>query len=147
MTMNQEPVEFKIVHDWDSGDIIDLYRSAGWWEEYYDPRGIHPLITGSFIFMVGISIRTGRAVAMGRILSDGVQTGYIQDLCVLPSYQGMQIGTNLLAALILAGLKAGLSSLHLVAEPGTTPFYEKTGFISQKEMIFLTRTPGGYNET
>ncbi|PKL60940.1 MAG: N-acetyltransferase [Methanomicrobiales archaeon HGW-Methanomicrobiales-4] len=145
--MHHEPIEFKIVREWDCGEIVDLYRSAGWWEEYYDPNGIQLLISGSFIFMLGISTRTGKAVAMGRILSDRIKIGYIQDLCVLSELRGMRIGTNLLGALIQAGQSAGLSSLHLVAEPGTISFYEKSGFISEKGLIFLTKTPGGLHET
>jgi aralkylamine N-acetyltransferase len=145
--MHQDPIEFKIVREWDSREIIDLYRSAGWWEEQYDPEGIQPVISGSYIFMLGISSRTGKAVAMGRILSDRINTGYIQDLCVLSELRGMRIGANLLAALIQAGQSAGLSSLHLVAEPGTISFYEKSGFISEKGLIFLTKTPGGLHES
>lgn len=145
--MLREPIEFKIVHEWNSGEIVDLYRSAGWWEDYYDPEGIQSLISGSFIFMIGMSTRTGRAVAMGRILSDHVKTGYIQDLCVLSGLRGKRIGANLLEALVQAGERAGLSSLHLVAEPGTLSFYQKSGFISEKGLIFLTKTPGGLHET
>jgi aralkylamine N-acetyltransferase len=145
--MLQDLIEYKIVREWDSGEIVDLYRSAGWWEEYYDPDGIQSLISGSFIFMIGINSGTGRAVAMGRILSDHLNTGYIQDLCVLSGLRGMRIGTNLLGALVQAGQDAGLSSLHLVAEPNTRSFYEKSGFISEKGLIFLTKTPGGLNET
>ena len=140
-------VIFQNVREWVTRDIVDLYRSAGWWEEYYDSAEIPSLIQGSFIFVVGISTETGRAVAMGRIISDRVQTGYIQDLCVLKEVRGNRIGTRLLQFLIQAGRNAGLASLHLVAEPGTSSFYEKSGFLCENGMIFLTRKPGGTYET
>jgi GNAT superfamily N-acetyltransferase len=133
------PVQFQCVREWNPGEIVDLYRSAGWWDERYDPAGILPLIQGSHIFAVGIEEKTGKAVAMGRIISDRVQTGYIHDLCVLDDFRGEHIGIRLLSYLIREGRSAGLVSLHLVAQPGTARFYEKTGFICDKRMIFLNK--------
>lgn len=144
--MDVMPIAYQVVQEWDISDIIELYQSAGWWREHYDPTGIPPLIEGSFIFAVGIHTLTGKAVAMGRILSDHVSTGYIQDLCVLKEMRGMQIGTGLLNFLIQEGQKAGISSLRLIAEPDTRSFYEKSGFISNKELIFLTNTPDELHE-
>lgn len=140
-------MSFKIIERWDSQDIIRLYRSAGWWEEWYDPAGIQPLITGSFIFVVGVHRETGVAVAMGRILSDKVEVGIIQDLCVLQDLRGQGLGKGLLEFLIKEGKRAGLSSIFLVAEPGTRSFYEKSGFISDNGMIFLTKNPDEMHET
>ena len=44
---------------------------------------INDLIRGSFLFAVAIDISTGRAVGMGRVISDGIADAYIQDLVVL----------------------------------------------------------------
>lgn len=131
------PVRFTCIREWDTPDIVALYRSAGWWDDAYDPAGILPLIQGSYIFVVAVNEDTGNAVGMGRIISDNVKTGYIHDLCVLADYRGMQIGTRLLSFLVKAGRSAGLQSLYLVAEPGTSQFYEKSGFISEEGLIFL----------
>ena len=140
------PVRFKRVFSWDPDDIVALYRSAGWWEDRYDPGGIEPLIAGSQIFVVGISEKTGKAVAMGRILSDQVQTGYVHDLCVLDDFRGQGVGTSLLTYLIGEGRDAGIRSLFLVAEPDTSGFYKKSGFINQKGLIFLIMNTEGSNE-
>lgn len=139
-------VRFKRVYSWNPDQIVALYRSAGWWEEYYDPAGIAPLITGSHIFIVGIDEQTGQAIAMGRILSDEMQTGYIHDLCVLGEFRGQGVGTQLLTSLIGEGRKAGIRSLFLVAEPDTSSFYEKSGFISQKGLIFFIMNMEGEYE-
>lgn len=139
--MSNNHVTFQIVQNWDPVEIIALYRSAGWWEDWYDPQGIPSLISGSFLFATGIDPRGGKAVAMGRILSDQVHTGYIQDLCVLDTYRGLGIGRSLLAFLVSRGKEAGLHSIQLIAEPGTQSFYEKSGFITHKSLIFLTRVP------
>ena len=144
--MIRDQIQFKTVQEWNSQEIVRLYRSAGWWEERYDPAGISSLITGSFIFVVGVHQVTGEAIAMGRILSDGIRLGIIQDLCVLDSLRGKGIGKELLDFLIQEGKRAGLQSIHLVAEPGTRSFYEKSGFISDSDLIFLTKTPDETNE-
>lgn len=140
------PVRFQRVSEWDAQDIIELYRSAGWWEDYYDPSGILPLIQGSDIFAVGICEKTGRAVAMGRIISDRVKTGYIHDLCVLNEYRGKQIGTRLLTFLVETGQASGLESLLLVAEPDTSRFYMKSGFVCKNGLFFLLMNTDGTNE-
>jgi aralkylamine N-acetyltransferase len=145
--MTTTPVLYQVVRVWDEADIIALYRSAGWWRDYYDPAGIAPLIEGSFIFAIATLAENGRAVAMGRILSDRVSTGYIHDLCVLSEVRGMHIGTGILHYLIQQGRAANLSSLYLVAEPDTLLFYEKSGFISEKGLIFLTHNPDLQYET
>jgi len=141
--MDTDPVLFRAVNDWDHQEIVDLYESAGWWDEGYDPEGIGPLIRGSFLFVVGISRRVGKAVAMGRIISDHVQTGYIQDLCVLQEMRGHGIGSRLLAYLTTAGRRTGLDCLYLVAEPGTCSFYEISGYTCNDDQVFLLRNQAG----
>lgn len=140
-------VLFQVVRAWKEEEIISLYQSAGWWRDYYDPSGIAPLINGSFIFVVGIDSRTGKAVAMGRVLSDQIITGYIHDLCVLTEKRGLGIGKGILDFIIKEARGAGLSSLFLVAEPDTSVFYKKSGFICDKDLIFLTYNPDGQYET
>ncbi|PWR74089.1 GNAT family N-acetyltransferase [Methanospirillum lacunae] len=145
--MATEPVLFRVVRAWNKDEIIALYQSAGWWRNYYDPKGIAPLIKGSFIFALGIDSRTGKAVAMGRVLSDQIITGYIHDLCVLTDKRGLGIGMGILDFIIQEAKYAGLSSLFLVAEPDTTVFYKKSGFICNKGLIFLSYNPDGQYET
>ncbi len=52
------------------------------------------LIRGSFLFAVAVDRKTGHAVGMGRVISDGVSDGYIQDLVVLPEYRKTGIGAQ-----------------------------------------------------
>jgi ribosomal protein S18 acetylase RimI-like enzyme len=113
---------------WDVGQIIDLYRAGGWWKDEYDPARIPDLISGSFLFAVAIDPTTGSAVGMGRVLSDGVSDGYIQDLVVLPSYQRRGIGRRIAAFLLKECRVRGLGWIGLVAEPGSEKFYLPLGF-------------------
>ena len=140
--MIEPQVDFKTVKEWYPREIVDLYRSAGWWEEYYDQEEIPSLIRGSFIFVIGINRISGEAVSMGRILSDTIRTGYIHDLCVLPHMRGRHIGSEMLRFLVHAGMEAGLMYFYLIAEPGTMSFYEKAGFSQEQEKIFLKKSAG-----
>ena len=74
--------------------IVDLYRAAGWWKEEMDASKINDLIRGSFLFAVAIDISTGRAVGMGRVISDGIADAYIQDLVVLGRLEELGCGEN-----------------------------------------------------
>jgi aralkylamine N-acetyltransferase len=77
-------ISVQLVHSWDKIEIANLYRAGGWWKEEYDPDELPRLIQGSFLFAVAVDKKTGRAIGMGRVISDGVSDGYIQDLVVLP---------------------------------------------------------------
>ena len=139
MIMVHEEVIFKNVTTWDRDPIIRLYQDAGWWKESYDPNEIPHLIRSSFQFIVGLSSVSHETIAMGRIISDGFQ-GMVHDVCVLSTYRGRGIGSELLMFLTQSAITAGLIQIILVAEPGTELFYQKSGFISDKNKIFLLRT-------
>ncbi len=124
------PEGYIMVHtkDWDTEEIVRLYKAGGWWRETYDPSGISKLIRGSFDFIVVQELSSKRAVAMGRLISDGVSDGYIQDLVVLPEHREMGIGAAMTRELVRTGLNSGLGWIGLIAEEGTSDFYMKLGF-------------------
>lgn len=132
-------VSFISVKNADIDSILKLYRDAGWWKEEYDPKEIPRLIESSFIFIIGLSKETQEIIAMGRVISDGVY-GIIQDLCVLKKYRGKGIGKLLIDFMIDSAKNAGLFRIILVAEPGTEFLYQKSGFISDRNQIFLLHT-------
>ncbi len=121
-------VEVRLVNVWDVETIADLYRAGGWWNEEWDPAGLDALIAGSFAFAVAVDAVAGRAVGMGRVISDGVSDAYIQDLVVRPEYRGRGVGTMILSALLDYCNSAGVTWVALVAEPGTEAFYTALGF-------------------
>jgi len=116
------------VQSWNVEEIADLYRAGGWWKEEYNPAELPRLIRGSFIFAVAVDGKSGRAVGMGRVLSDGVSDGYIQDLVVLPQFRKLGIGAQLVAALVEKCRESGVVWIALIAEPGTEQFYTPFGF-------------------
>jgi GNAT superfamily N-acetyltransferase len=136
MTM-KESVNLFITDSWDTDSIVTLYRDAGWWRDEYNPDDIPRIIRSSSRFCVGVLNTTCETIATGRLISDQVSTGYIQDMCVLKKYRGLGVGRRLLQFLTHAAADAGLVNIILVAEPGTCPFYERSDFITNKNKIFL----------
>lgn len=120
--------EVRLVDAWDLDAIADLYRAGGWWKEEWNPTGLPSLIRGSFAFAVAVESSTGRTVGMGRVISDGVSDGYVQDLVVHPNYRDRDIGTMILSALLKECTSAGVTWIALIAEPETEAFYARSGF-------------------
>jgi GNAT superfamily N-acetyltransferase len=123
-----DDIAIQLVHAWDELEIADLYRAGGWWKEEYDQRELPRLIRGSFLFAVAVDRKTGHAVGMGRVISDGVSDGYIQDLVVLPENRKTGIGTQIVATLVKKCVERGISWIGLIAEPDTEKFYLPFGF-------------------
>lgn len=121
-------VAVEFVSRWKEEDIMELYRAGGWWREYMDPSHLNDLIQGSFLFAVAVDGRSGRAVGMGRVISDGVSDGYIQDLVVLADWQNMGLGRMIIEKLIEGCRARKIAWVGLIAEPGKEDFYDSIGF-------------------
>ena len=139
--MEETDIEVRLVDVWDVETIADLYRAGGWWNEAWDPAGLRDLIAGSFAFAVAIDSAAGRGVGMGRVISDGVSDGYVQDLVVLPGYRGRGIGTMILSTLLNYCKSAGVTWVGLIAEPGTEAFYTELGFRRMEDHVHMRWYP------
>jgi len=124
----EDTIAVQIVQAWDGNEIANLYRAGGWWKEEYDPKELSRLILGSFLFVVAVDLKTGCAIGMGRVISDGVSDGYIQDLVVLPEYRKIGIGSRIVSVLVNKCVEEGISWIGIIAEPGTENFYLPFGF-------------------
>ena len=78
-----------------------------------------------------------RIVGFGRLIGDGVMFVYVQDIMVLPEYQGRRIGTGIMERItkkiheykqIGGDLRA-----YLGASAGKEDFYKRFGFVTRKE--------------
>lgn len=127
----------RLVDTWDADEIVSLYRAGGWWKEEYDPASIPGLIRGSFAFAVAVDRTTGRAIGMGRVISDSVSDGYIQDLVVLPAFRNQGIGREIVDMLVTTCRNAGIIWIGLIAEPDTEKFYSPLGFQVMAEHVPL----------
>ena len=121
-------IEFEAVDSAPFEEIVDLYKSAGWWKDVPDAQTIIPaMIRGSFRFMVA-RLPKGCIVGMARVISDGFSDAYIQDVVVLPSYRKQGIGRELIRRLTEYCVDRKIAWIGLVAEPGTQEFYEELGY-------------------
>ena len=138
-----DEIVIRLVETWDKDEIVQLYRAGGWWKDEYDQDSLPGMIRGSFAFAIATDRKTGHAVGMGRVISDGVFDGYIQDLVVLPDYRRRGIGARIVAALVARCTGLGISWIGLIAEPGTESFYQPLGFHPMKRYIplLLKRDP------
>ncbi len=141
--IDMHDIDVRLVDAWNVDEIADLYRAGGWWKETYEASGLLPLMQGSFAFAVAIDRKTSRLAGMGRVLSDGVSDGYVQDLVVLPGYRNSGIGTKIVATLVEACKARGVDWIGLIAEPGSERFYESLGFkvMSGHVPMLLSRCP------
>ena len=77
----------------------------------------------------------GKNVGMGRLVGDGVMYWYIQDVAVLPEYQGKGIGKAIVQKLMQYveenSIPGTYTTIGLMAAKGKDTFYEKLGFISR----------------
>jgi GNAT superfamily N-acetyltransferase len=128
VTIVGDDIAIQLVQTWDEVDIVNLYRAGGWWKEEYNQRDLPCLIRGSFLFVVAVDRKTGHAVGMGRVISDGVSDGYIQDLVVLPEYRKTGIGARIISTLVKKCVERGISWIGIIAEPDTEKFYLPFGF-------------------
>lgn len=71
-------------------------------------------------------------VGIGRLLGDGAFIWYLQDIIVIPPYQGRGIGKAIVTKLLEYAEKESipetLVTYVLLASKGKEPFYEKLGF-------------------
>jgi ribosomal protein S18 acetylase RimI-like enzyme len=133
----EDDITIQLVQTWDAMDIANLYRAGGWWKEEYDQKELPRLIQGSFLFAVAVDKRTGHAIGMGRVISDGVSDGYIQDLVVLPEYRKTGIGARIVSTLVKKCVERGISWIGLIAEPDTEKFYLPFGFYPMERHVPL----------
>lgn len=121
-------VEYDVVSSAPVEEIVELYKSAGWWQESPEARAvIPPMIRGSFCFMVARSL-DGRIIGMARAISDGYSDAYIQDVVVLDMHHNQGIGHELVRRLTQFCVARKIGWIGLVAEPGTQGFYEGLGY-------------------
>jgi GNAT superfamily N-acetyltransferase len=137
-------IELRNVDSWNSGEIEQLYRAAGWWKEEYDARELPGLVRSSFVFVVALDQKTGKTIGMGRAISDGISDAYLQDLVVLPAYRGLGVGTRIVKRLVESCISRGITWIALIAEPGTEHFYLPSGFSPMKGYVPMRYT--GWNE-
>ncbi len=137
----ENQIKIEIIKSWEPNAIVDLYRSGGWWKEGMDPARLSELIKRSLLFAVAIDISTGKAIGMGRVISDGIADAYIQDLVVLKEWNEMGVGKMILSLLLEECQSREIAWIGLIAQPGTDKFYQSSGFSPMKGHVPMLFSP------
>ena len=115
-------------------DFIKLKVSAGFRER---PVDLVDKALKNNLFDV-VAVANGEVIGMGRLVGDGVMYWYLQEIVVLPEYQGKGIGTaivNRLIEYITDHTEPGnFTSVGLTAAEGKEGFYERFGFSKSRGM-------------
>lgn len=130
--MRKPGITVRLVRRWPHREVVALYKAGGWWERSDRPATANRIISGSYAFAVALDPETGKAVGMGRVMSDGVSDAYIQDVVVLPGHRRRRVGMKIVTALRDHCLGRGIKWIALVAQAGTEDFYGKLGFKPMK---------------
>ena len=118
-------------------DLIRIYKEAGWWDTSNDkhPEFLNQIVENSAVF-VGVFLEK-KLIGIGRALSDLASDAYIQDVAVLKEFRGKGIGRKIIQTLIEKLKENGVDWIGLVAQPGTSSFYEELGFKVLKDHVPL----------
>lgn len=115
----------------DVNTYLDLRRSVDW--KPLTEEQAKKAIDGSLITVVAYD--GDKPVGMGRIVGDGAVICYIQDLIVIPEYQGTGVGQMIMESLIDYVEELRLPDtqimLDLMCAVGREEFYKKYGFIAR----------------
>lgn len=102
----------------------DLRQAVGWnrmERDLSDP--------GLKRFMHLCALEDNRLIGYAEVVSNGVTDAYIQDVMVLPEYQGQGIGTQLMERLLTRLDSEGIYMVSVIyGDASLSLFYEKFGF-------------------
>ena len=110
----------------------NLFQTTGWNENYQkSPDELIQALRSSW-YLLGV-YDGERLVGFGRLVSDGVLHAMIYELIVLPEYQGLGIGGEILEKLVEKCREAGVRDIQLFCARGKREFYEKRGFVTRPD--------------
>ncbi len=110
---------------------MNSLRKAVGWGEVTPPRVARSGIRHSLYCVSAWDTR--KIIGMGRVIGDRGNVFYIQDIIVLPEYQGVGVGSGIMKA-IMAWLEKNTpstSNVGLLSAVGKEGFYEKFGFFTR----------------
>ena len=109
-------------------DFIRLKVETGFWERPVE-QVKQALDNGLFNVT---AVCDGKVIGMGRLVGDGAMYWYLQEIIVLPEYQGKGIGKSIVNRLLQYindnSIDGTNVSIGLTAVKGKEAFYEKFGF-------------------
>jgi len=122
-------MEYELVDNALSAPVfLSLCQSVGWnsFTKYQAVKGLE-----KDLYDV-IAVRDGQAIGMGRLVGDGFTIWYMQNVAVLPEFQGKGVGKAIVKRLIAFAEASSLPdtfiTIGLMSAKGKDDFYKKLGF-------------------
>jgi ribosomal protein S18 acetylase RimI-like enzyme len=109
------------------------------WPHPPSPETHLRLLRGSDHVVLAIAVETGQVVGFVTALTDGVLSGFIPLLEVLPDFQGQGIGQKLMTRML--DRLGHLPNVDLLCDPDVVPFYQRFGMRPAQGMVL--RRPMG----
>ncbi|PDZ16560.1 MULTISPECIES: GNAT family N-acetyltransferase [Bacillus] len=91
-------INYTIEHPTNFNGLLTVYESLGWNSLQLTVNELEQMCKQSWYAMYAFDDK--KLVGMGRIISDGVITGVICGVCVLPEYEYIGIGKEIVERLI-----------------------------------------------
>ena len=129
LSENMEELQYELVENvLRAEDFIQLKAAVGMLDRPLDQ--VEKALKNGLFHVSAVC--NGKTVGMGRLVGDGAMYWYLQDIIVLPEYQGKGIGKSIVNRL-LAYFRSTASpgtkiEVGLTSVKGKEPFYEKLGF-------------------
>jgi GNAT superfamily N-acetyltransferase len=93
------------------------------WPHPPSPETHLRLLRGSDYVVLAIAVETGQVVGYVTALTDGVLSGFIPLVEVLPDFQGQGIGQRLMTRML--DRLGHLPNVDLLCDPDVVPFYQR----------------------
>ena len=118
-------IDYRVEPPADFKELLDLYKALGWNSLNLTADGLEQMCMN--IWYEVYCFMENKLIGMGRVISDGVITGIICGVCVLPDYQSKGIGKEIISRLIKYCEQNRVIPQLLCVET-LEPYYEKLGF-------------------
>ncbi|MDD3153825.1 MAG: GNAT family N-acetyltransferase [Victivallaceae bacterium] len=120
-------IEYRLVTGLPLSDARHLYEEAGWWDRTLPDSLLAEMFRGATAVVAAFDGE--EVIGLGRLLSDGVSDGFLQDIVVRSARRGEGVGAKIVEKLVETARAKGIADLYLLAVPGKAPFYQKSGFV------------------
>lgn len=115
-------------------ELLTLYEALGWNSMKLTVHELEQMCHQSWYAIYAFEQQ--KLVGMGRVISDGVITGIICGLCVLPSHQSKGIGKEIMRR-IIQHCEGNRVIPQLMCVEGLVSYYETLGF--EKFTVGMTK--------
>ncbi|OOQ93540.1 GNAT family N-acetyltransferase [Bacillus cereus] len=121
----ENSIRYTSEHPTDFNELLALYESLGWDSLKLTVNELEQMCKQSWYAIY--AFKEQQLIGMGRVISDGVITGGICGVCVLPEYQSIGIGKEIVERLI-QHCEQNKVIPQLMCVENLQSYYESIGF-------------------